>query len=186
MTRFTCCTDGFSVVDIHHGEFINLPLLDVFFSPSFNIYLNAGFYQWIYHICLFLRSLFLCWNADKVFLLSLFVPHWLFSAVQSAISEWLCICVTILKVCMYIHLLLCGLLLATHGGARQLNTGGNCHSVCLWNPNVSGKGWDPELWNNVKAHCVCSAGEMSATYSIWRQKQLLACCIQLTWPAMWP
>lgn len=105
------------------------------------------------------------WNIDTVHLLSgnpqlaRYIVQWADSFFFLFQGE--CICVTILKMYVSIHLSLCGLLPATHGRARQLNTGGNCHSVCLWNPNVSSKGWDPELWNNVKAHCVSSAREMS-------------------------
>lgn len=171
------------LTNIHYSELIILfPHFTVSLFHCCDVYLNTGFYQGICNLSLFLGSLFLCWHADTDFLLSLCTQSTNKCTTLTFLNSaecGFCICVTILKACVYIHLLLCGLLPATHGRARQLNTGGNCHSVCLWNPNVSSKGWDPELWNNVKAHCVCSAGEMSATYSEWRLERRLACNVTL-------
>lgn len=149
-------------------------------------HLNSSSYWIIYSI------LFISYFAEMltVFLLVLFCAtcwytHRLSTAVQFQ-SDCVCalLCMSSVYICM--HLWLCGLLPTTHGGSRQLNTDSNNHSVCLWNSNVSRKGWDLKLWNNVKAQCVYSAGEMSSTDAEWRQTQLLVHCVQLTWDSMWP
>lgn len=118
-------------------------IIIVLIQPLFilaKLYLNTGFYWRIYPIWFIseaLITLLKCWHSGFIICICATDAYFpLQCSFRVAVYMHNCVC-SILRVWVYIYLWLCGLLPATHGRARQLNTGGNGHSVCLWNSNVS-------------------------------------------------